>query len=242
VRFVSPDTWVVGIDDTDMPGIGGTGRLARRLAAEVEARGIGRSMGVTRHQFYEGPGVPKTARNSAAAIAFERAASISELFETVCAIVIADSIDGSDPGVAMGHGQVSVDLVGFARRAQTGLVTQSEARLLGATGASSLVGLGGTEDGVIGALGAMALRMDGDDGRFVDLVGIRQVAGIMTVADLLDQTGITDVVDHQQGAPLQPTSRLDVGDWVRPRLMGGRPVLVARRGKGMWVNADTRSR
>ena len=71
MRFVSPDTWVVGIDDTDMPGIGGTGRLARRLAAEVEARGIGRSMGVTRHQFYEGPGVPKTARNSAAAIAFE---------------------------------------------------------------------------------------------------------------------------------------------------------------------------
>lgn len=242
MRSQSPDTWVVGIDDTDTPAAGGTGRLARRVAVEVDALAMGRSLGVTRHQFYEGPGVPKTARNSAAAIIFDRVASPSELFETVCGIVVRDSIDGSDPGVAIGTGPVSAHLVDFARRAQTGLVGQAAARLLGARLVTDLVGLGGTEDGVIGALGALALRLDGDDGRFVDLPGIREVSGRMTVAEVLERTGIADVIDDKERRSLQPTNRLELGDWVRPRLLGGRPVLVARRGEEAWVNADTRSR
>ena len=241
MRSAFPDSWTVGIDDTDMPDIGGTGQLARRLAAEIEALGLGRPTGVTRHQFYEGPGVPKTARNSAAAVAFIGVASVSGLFEAAGAIVARESIDGSDPGVAIGCDPVSPDLVEFARRAQEGLVTRAEARRLGATRATGLVGIGGTEDGVIGALAAMALRLEGDDGRFVDLPGIREVAGLMTVAEILDRTAIADVVDEEK-EPLAHTSRLDLGDWVRPRLMGGRPVLVARRAEETWVNADTRTR
>jgi hypothetical protein len=242
VKSTSPDTWVVGIDDTDMPDVGGTGRLARSLAAEIEALGLGRSSGVTRHQFYEGPGVPKTARNSAAAVAFIGVTSGVRLFETVCDIVARESIDGSDPGVAIGCDPVSPDLVEFARRAQEGLVTQAEARRRGAVGATDLAGLGGTADGVIGALGAMALRLDGDDGRFVDLPGIRQVTGPMSVADLFARTAIADVVDVEENAPLGPAGRLDLGDWVRPRLMGGRPVLMVRRAEETWVNADARSK
>lgn len=241
MRSTFPDPWIVGIDDTDMPDIGGTGQLARRLAAEIEACGLGRSTGVTRHQFYEGPGVPKTARNSAAAVGFTGVTSVSGLFETACSIVARESIEGSDPGVAIARGPDSPDLIEFARRAQTGLVTRAEARRLGATLATGLVGLGGTEDGVIGALAAVALRLEGDDGRFVDLPGIRAVAGMMTVAEVLDRTAIADVVDEEE-EPLAHTSRLDLGDWVRPRLMGGRPVLVARRAEETWVNADTRTR
>ena len=198
MRSTFPDPWIVGIDDTDMPDIGGTGQLARRLAAEIEALGLGRSTGVTRHQFYEGPGVPKTARNSAAAVAFIGVTSVSGLFEAACAIVAGESIEGSDPGVAIACSPVSPDLVEFARRAQMGLVTRAEARRLGATRATGLVGLGGTEDGVIGALAAMALRLEGDDGRFVDLPGIREVAGMMTVAEVLGRTAIADVVDDEK--------------------------------------------
>jgi len=242
VRSISPDTWVIGIDDTDMPDLGGTGRLARRVAAEVDSLGCGKSKGVTRHQFFEGPGVPKTARNSAAAIVFDGVASASALLEMVCGIVARESVEGSDPGVAMDQGPVSAGLVRFARRAQTGLVTQAEARHLGFVGGTGLVGLGGTEDGVIGALGAMALRIDGSDGRFVDLPGIREVAGMMTVADVLTRTAIADVVDVEEDRPLASTSKVDLGDWVRPRLMGGRPVLVARWAKETWVNADARTK
>lgn len=242
MKSISPETWVVGIDDTDMPGIGGTGRLARRVAAEIEALGLGSSKGVTRHQFFEGSGVPRTARNSAAAITFDRVSSASDLMETVCAIVARESIDGSDPGVALGRAPVAVSVVGFARRAQTGLVAQTEARRMGEAYAARLIGLAGTEDGVIGALGAMALRIDGGDGRFVDLPGIREITGRVTVAEVLAGTAIAEVVDVEQKEPLAPASKLDLRDWVRPRLMGGRPVLVVRRGEETWVNADSRTK
>lgn len=240
MKSTSPESWIIGIDDTDMPGIGGTGRLARRIAAEIETLGLGHSTGVTRHQFYEGPGVPKTARNSAAAVAFDDVGSASELYEKVCEIVTRESIEGSDPGVAIGN-ESRPELIDFARRAQGGLVTQAEARQLG-VGAAGLVGLGGTEDGVIGALGAMALRLDGNDGRFVDLPGIRDVAGAMSVAEILAQTGILDVVDTTTKGSIAPTSTLDLGDWVRPRLVGGQPVLVAEFSKEKWVNADSRKK
>lgn len=238
-RSESPDTWVIGIDDTDMPDIGGTGSLARRVAIELGALGVGKSTGVTRHQFFEGPGVPKTSRNSAAAIVFVDVAAAGEFFTTVCSIVARESIPGSDPGVCMLTGSVGTELVAFARRAQTGLVSQAEARRLAESTAVDLVGLGGTNDGVIGALGAATLRADGHDGRYVGLEGIRDVAGEITVADLLNRTAISSVVD-QDGTPLEGSGIINVGDWVRPRLVGGRPVLVAKRnGKG-WVNADTR--
>jgi hypothetical protein len=136
-------------------------------------------------------------------------------------------------------GTVETELVAFGRRAQTGLVAQREARELAESAAVDLVGLGGTNDGVIGALGAAALRADGHDGRYVGLDGIRDVAGEIKVSDLLDRTAITTVVD-QDGTPLEGSGIINVGDWLRPRLVGGQPVLVAtRNGKG-WVNADTR--
>ena len=88
----------------------------------------------------------------------------------------------------------------------------------------------------------MALRLDGNDGRYVDLPGIRAVAGAMSVAEVLEQTGIYDVVDTTTRGSIAPTSTLDLGDWVRPRLVGGRPVLVAKLSKEKWVNADSRKK
>jgi hypothetical protein len=88
----------------------------------------------------------------------------------------------------------------------------------------------------------MALRLDGNDGRFVDLPGIRDVAGTMSVAEILEQTGIFDVVDTTTKGSIAPTSTLDLGDWVRPRLVGGQPVLVAKFSREKWVNADSRQK
>ena len=232
------DNATVGIDDTDVPGLGGTGRLARLLAEEIEATGRGNARGVTRHQLYEGPGVPKTARNSAAAVSF--AATAPDLFEAAARIVVRESIAGSDPGVAVLTGAARPEALAFARQAQRGLVTQSEARRVAESGGVSMVGLGGTDDGVIGALSAAALRADGNDGRFVGLPGIREVTGEVSVDELMTRTGISAVLDVDHEEPLEGGVRLDVGQWVRPRLVGGRPVLVARREEGRWVNADAR--
>jgi hypothetical protein len=237
VRSVSREL-VVGIDDTDMPGIGGTGGLARRLTDELAD--VAESLGVTRHQFYEGAGVPKTSRNSSAAIVFAAELNPHELLEAVAVIVTRESIPGSDPGVAVMTGAPPEAVLAFARAAQRGLVSRAEAVRQAADAGIPLVGLGGTEDGVIGALGGAALRADGNDGRFVGLPGIRDVSGTIAVADLVDRTAIWHVVDEATGTVLEGGVIIDVGDWVRPRLLHGRPVVVARHVEGTWVNADVR--
>lgn len=242
MRSVSPDSCVLGIDDTDMPGIGGTGQLARRLASEVEWLELGLATGVTRHQLFEGPGVPKTSRNSAAAIRLERVASPEKLFEAACDIVSKGAVAGSGPGVAIGRLPLDRDVADFAEQAKAGLVRQGDARHLAKIHAVGLAGLGGTEDGVIGALAAMALRSGGNDGRFVGLAGIREVSGAMSVREILDNTAISGVVDVGSGRSLEPGTLIDLGDWVRPRLLGGRPMLVARRSREGWVNADSRTK
>ena len=43
------------------------------------------------------------------------------------------------------------------------------------------------------------------------------------------------VVDAETGRPVPESASFDTGDWVRPRLAGGRAVLVARREHGRWV-------
>jgi hypothetical protein len=239
VRSASPEIWAVGVDDTDMPGIAGTGRLARQIAREISEEGLGISEGVTRHQLFEGAGVPKTSRNSAAGIAFRQVEDAGDLFAAVCGIVTRHAVEGSDPGVAMMVTPPSSKELGYAHRAQGGLVAQPEARRLAQASGMRLIGLGGTEGGVIGALCAAVLRADGNDGRFVGLPGIRDVSGRISVDELLERTGIERVAGEDD-EPLSGSSILDVGDWVRPRLVKGHPVLVARRDQEEWVNADSR--
>jgi len=240
VRSESPDRVVVGIDDTDMPGTPGTGRLARILCEHFERASAGRVGGVTRHQLFEGPGVPMTSHNSAAAIVLtdadpQAAGSIGEEF------LLQHHAEGSDPGIAVLIGRPPPQVLTFALRAQRELVTRSEAEDLASEWDIHLRGLAGTRDGVIGAMSAAALRADGRDGRFVGLRGIRGLHGKMTVRDILSQSDVSAVVDEETGTPLADELVIDTRDWVRPRVVGHLPVLVARRNRGGWVHADART-
>lgn len=239
-RFESPERIVVGIDDTDMPGTPGTGRLARMLGSRFDEAGAGRVCGVTRHQLFEGPGVPRTSHNSAAAIVLIGADPV--LAESVgVEFLLEHAADGSDPGIAVLAGRPSPDVLSLARRTQRELVERSEAERAAADAGIRLRGLGGSDDGVIGALAAAALRADGGDGRFVGLAGIRDLKGRMTVADILRRSGVAAVVDEATGMPLDDGQVLDTGDWVRPRVVGHLPIVVARSAEsGRWVHADAR--
>jgi tRNA(Ile2) C34 agmatinyltransferase TiaS len=136
----------------------GTGYLARQIAAEISPDYV--VLGVTRHQLLVDPRVPYTARNSSAAIALEANGhlDVDGLLERVQAVMRQHYNPGSDPGLCVAC-VVSEVVAVFGRRAQRELVTQDEARELAAEYGISLVGLGGTEDGVIGALAAVGVRV-----------------------------------------------------------------------------------
>jgi hypothetical protein len=125
---------------------------------------------------------------------------------------------------------VPAAVVEFGRRAQRQLVTQGEARALAAAHAIPLVGLGGDEDGVIGALAAVGLASDGEDGRYVLVGRSRELSGLQPVPVLLD-AGVT-AVRTLDGQPV--TDGLVQTDKLRPARRGGRPVAVVEWAGDHW--------
>ncbi len=212
---------LVGLDDTDNETSRGTGHLARMLSAECERRGM-RPCGVTRHQFLVDARIPYTSHNSGACVAVE-AESVDQM-SFAFDFVAGQAAPGSDPGVCVALGtDVSRDMMAFGWRATREVLEIDDAMAAAAAASIALRPLGGDGQGVIGALGSVALRADGNEGRFVDLPGLRALPERVSAAALAD-LGIR--VAHPSDGRV--ASRGDVYEtlgWVRPRVAAGAPTL-----------------
>jgi hypothetical protein len=135
-------------------------------------------------------------------------------------------MEGSDPGICVAvEGPVTKALAKLGRRASSELVTQAEA-LLAARG-GILVGLGGTDDGIIGAAAAVGLTAEGWAGRFVEFGGLRELPRENRVSSL-EARGIRVCSLDRDAAPPKPGDLVVHGGWFRPRLLGGKPVILVR--------------
>lgn len=216
-------TIYLGIDDTDTRESRGTGRLARTIAAEL-ARSY-TVTGVTRHQLFVHPAIPYTSHNSSAVIHIRREerGTAAAVFATAKELMLADFIEGSDPGVCVAAGaEINGDLSRFGFSAKTSVVTQEEARRLAREAGVLLEGLGGTEDGVIGALAGIGLAASGNDGRFVQKGTTRDLRGSQTVAAIL-ASGV-DRVMTTGGAAVEE-GVVALRKFPKPALIGGKAVL-----------------
>ena len=220
----------IGMDDTDTLESRGTGHLARQIAAALALET--HVLGVTRHQLLVDPRVPCTKNNSCAAIAMNGDGHLdaAAVLERVRALMLADFQPGSDPGLCVVR-DVPAAVVEFGRRAQRQLVTQAEARALAATHAIPLEGLGGDQDGVIGALAAVGLAADGEDGRYVLVGRSRELSGLQPVPALL-AAGVT-AVRTLDGQPV--TDGLVQTDKLRPARRGGLPIAVVEWAGDHWL-------
>ena len=220
----------IGLDDTDVLESRGTGRLAREIAHVLAQDGS--LLGVTRHQLLLHPEVPYTKNNSSAALLFDDGVSddLDALLERVRDLVMQDYYPGSDPGIC-----VALDpppaITAFGRRVQQTVVSQGEARALAETHGIPLLGLGGDESGVIGALAAVGLAASGDDGRYVLVGRSRELQGELTVPEILG-AGIV-AVQTLDGQPVR--DGLIAVDRLRPARRNGRPVLVVERQGDRWL-------
>lgn len=218
----------VGIDDTDAPDSPGTNQLARALAAHLADEcpcGL-----IVRHQLWQGPSVPCTSKNSAASMLLmpRNGLALESLIDRLRGFVRGRSAEGSDPGLCV-TATVPQEVTAFARRCQRELVTQREARCLAQQNGLHLEGVGGTEDGVIGALAAVGLVADGNDGRVVqigawpdDLTGPQDI-------DALRARNV-EVRCLETDMPVR-AGAVDVGKHLRPSYRQKRVVLFARQEK-----------
>lgn len=219
----------IGLDDTDNHGSRGTGRLARWIAAELDSSV--RLLGVTRHQLLVDPRIPYTARNSCACLLAEAngETDLPGLFEHVRALMLADFQPGSDPGLCLCQ-EPDEAISAFGRRVQSEIVTQEEARHLAANHGILLEGLGGTQDGVIGALAAVGLAAGGEDGRYIMVGRARDLDGLQPV-EVLRQAGIEQVCTPD-GAPV--VDGLVMTGKLRPARRRAQPVLFVDRQSDFW--------
>ncbi len=239
-------TLLLGLDDTDVLGHHpGTGRLARDLGAHLESRGLARLGGVVRHQLLVDPRIPYTSHNSPACLMLAAGGNgaAGRIFDEAKEYVAGRAAQGSDPGLCMARTHdVEAEVVRFGGRAGSEVLDKSEAIAVAGRCGLRLEELGGTGDGIIGALAAVGLTAGGNAGRFLELAGgLRDLGDLVPVA-LLHQRGITLVSISRDGEAVPEDAAIAGGEWIRPRLIGGRPVLLVEHGESGWHCFDRKKR
>lgn len=237
----------LGIDDTDILGQRpGTGRLARELGTYLESRALARLVGVVRHQLLVDPRIPYTSHNSPACLILETDAQTDDIaqdvFDAAGGYVAQRSACGSDPGVCLGASQrVAAGIIRFGYRASEEVVAKADAVTLASQHGLLCAELGGTGDGVIGALAAVGLTAEGNAGRFLELAGGLRGFGDCVSAQVLRQRGVGLLSISRNGEVVPSAASIETGDWVRPRLIGGRPVLLVEHTAQGWRCFDRKT-
>jgi hypothetical protein len=221
---------IIGIDDTDNQESRGTGHLAR-----VIAQNLGESYavhGILRHQLLFDPRVPYTAKNSCAAIILrlDSLPDLAEIYKQAEALMLADFQPGSDPGLCVAAGIVAQEIIDFGRKAQKDLVNQADARQLASQNKILLSGLGGTQDGVIGALAAVGLAFCGEDGRYIQVGRVRELSGLKPVNDIIS-AGVDSVRTLDDNLI---SEGVVMADKLRPARRKGKPILYVQQENEIW--------
>lgn len=228
-------TIYVCVDDTDNLKSRGTGRLARAIAAELSKKYP--VYGVTRHQLYVHPDIPFTSHNSCAVIHIDidEKEHLDDIFEVAKKEIYDDFIEGSDPGLAVAHeSQILPSLVAYAKDAKNTVLTQGKARMLARNLGIRLEGLGGTEDGVIGAMAGLGLALTQNDGRFLLIGQIRELEGPQSVEKLIG-SGVDEIFTLDGRKVTTGTVINDENKSVKPCPVNGKVILFVDEQNGELV-------
>jgi hypothetical protein len=205
----------------------------------------GRHLGITRHQLLLDPAVPYTSHNSSACIVLEIdgdpdgvVAGLTEVGELYLPEIASP---GADVGFCVAEeSKLGTGVILWGRRAKVEVLQKDEAEAIAHASGIYLRGLTGEEVGVVGALAAVGLRRGGDDGRFLELGGLRRALGEQPAAVFL-AAGVERFVLAGEEVELAPDELIVVGQrHAQPVLLGGRATLMLDPGseRGGWKAAS----
>jgi hypothetical protein len=138
--------------------------------------------------------------------------------------------EGSDVGLCIADREQGRCAAAFGWQAKTAVLKRDDAWSFARQHGILLEGLTGDRQGVIGALAAVGLYSDGNDGRYLWLKGLRdQAHRLLSVADLFQLTSI-EVIASQNGEKLtNPDALVDLGSWPRTVRIDGHAVLLVEK-------------
>ncbi len=233
----------IAFDDTDTKDADrGTGKLVRRFEQHLPS-GC-RLSGVVRQQLLLHDDIPYTSHNSSACavVVMNDSALKDELIKRAIRYLEQEALPGSDPGLCCAcEGEAVLERLAEFGRACTARVVGQDDALSAARGAH-LSGHGGTNDGIIGAAAGVGLTAAGWSGRYIECGGLRQFSDPVGVCEL-EQAGIRVVSVDRDACLPAAADRVATGNWLRPRLWGGMPVLPVRpTGPGAWKSLGEKNR
>ncbi len=228
----------VCIDDTDILGSRGTGHLASMLIERIEEKGWGKCSYITRHQLYFHPDIPYTSHNSAMCFVIEHDQEIfTELRDYAIDFLLAESEDGSDPGLCIAEYDQIKDhqaLMDYGKRAKSEILTKQIAYDLANEVGVHLSEHGGTGGGVIGALAGVGLRLTGNDGRIKGKMTFPIPGDTLTVEQILANSDIDRVQSLDGGELLSPDTQIKLGEKVKAVFLDYQKVLLVFFEDGVW--------
>jgi len=215
----------VGLDDTDVAGSPGTNQLARAIVRALPQ--TWRCARIVRHQLFIDDRVPYTSKNGSASIWLDpqEQIDIAFLIAQCKRVVLEWYVDGSDPGLCVAE-HVSDAVKDYGLQCQYQLMTQEQATALAQQEQIALAGLGGTNDGLIGAFAAVGLAASRNDGRVIQLGDWPDdLRGVQSVESIAQRN--VQVLQHGDRSPVVK-GRIDLGKKLRPNLRNGCNVLFVQ--------------
>jgi len=231
------------IDDTDMLGGKGTGKLVEELCEYLGAR-IPMEYGfVSRHQLFVHEDIPFTSHNSAMC----REVTIAE--KNVPALIALsqkflerESAAGSDPGLCVIKREKLTEdekrrLADFGKSAKCTVLKKKDAYDLAAgIECVHLSEHGGTGQGVIGAISGCGLRLGGGDGRVKGKIEPGDPDEITSVGELCTRYGFARAVTDD-AEPIEASDTVLYGAVIKAVCRNDKRVIILlpdETGKAMW--------
>lgn len=220
----------IGIDDTDNLDTRGTGFRARQLAERLREDNLAQTIGVTRHQLLVDDRIPYTSHNSSACIVVEPACDLAMLADSCRDFLREIAAEGSDVGLCIADERQAGEVTSFGRAAKTALVGQQDARDIAGRYGIRLEGLTGDHQGIIGALSAVGLYADGNDGRYLWSRGLREHAEqILSLAALKEITNVEEVRLLEGDRLTDDEAMVELGPWPRAVRIDKKSVLLVEK-------------
>lgn len=229
--------YIICIDDTDNLESKGTGTIAEELQGILKAEFGARTCFITRHQLLLHRDIDYTSHNSSMAFYCELDISDeSAMIERLCLYLQQEAAEGSDPGIAILNCCETADrekLIAYGMQAKIRVLTKAYANQIAGDCHVFLKALGGTGDGIIGALAGIGLRLSGNDGEMKGAVDDFDKGKGYSVKKLLNHPKIDAIKDYA-GANLQNVDDVYINWRVKLSLENGMRTLIIRKNNGRF--------
>lgn len=234
---------LICIDDTDNLESKGTGAIAQEIAELIKNRGLGECGIITRHQLLLHEDIPYTSHNSSMCFDCETdKKNYNQIVEIATEYLKAESAEGSDPGICItkiNEGLNGKLLLDFGLRAKKIVLTKKEAYDLADSAKVYLKEVGGTGQGVIGAVAGIGLRLGGNDGEVKGEIKQFLKGESYAVKQLKEESIIRQVVDENL-MQLDDNEKIYVEWKAKPMLTGGVVTLIVHwlEDRKIWTTMD----